>query len=71
MTLWLTSLTPNLNQRDTLTDLADVTSLHRRLMSLFPDSLGASARSAAGLLFRVETAANNVRILLQAASSPI
>ena len=70
MTLWLTSLTPNLDHRDTLTDLADVTRLHRRLMSLFPDSLGASARSAAGLLFRVETAANSVRVLLQSSIQP-
>ena len=70
MTLWLTSLTPNLDQRDTLADLADVTRLHRRLMSLFPDSLGASARSAAGLLFRVETAANSVRVLLQSSIQP-
>ena len=70
MTLWLTSLTPNLDHRDTLTDLADVTRLHRRLMSLFPDSLGASARSAAGLLFRVETAANSVRVLIQSSIQP-
>ena len=70
MTLWLTSLTPNLDQRDTLADLADVTRLHRRLMSLFPDSLGASARSAAGLLFRLETAANSVRVLLQSSIQP-
>ena len=70
MTLWLTSLTPNLDHRDTLTDLADVTRLHRRLMMLFPDSLGTSARSAAGLLFRVETAANSVRILLQSSIQP-
>ena len=70
MTLWLTSLTPNLDHRDTLADLADVTRLHRRLMSLFPDSLGASARSAAGLLFRVETAANSVRILIQSSIQP-
>ena len=39
-------------------------------MSLFPDNLGASARSAAGLLFRVETAANSVRVLLQSSIQP-
>ena len=70
MTLWLTSLTPHLDHRDTLADLADVTRLHRRLMSLFPNSLGTSARSAAGLLFRVEAAANSVRVLIQSSIQP-
>jgi CRISPR system Cascade subunit CasE len=70
MTLWLTRLIPNLDHRDALTDLADVTRLHRRLMILFPDSLGTSARSAAGLLFRVETAANSICILLQSSIQP-
>lgn len=70
MTLWLTRLTPNLDHRDTLADLADVTRLHRRLMSLFPDNLGTSARSTAGLLFRVETAAGSVRILIQSSIQP-
>jgi CRISPR system Cascade subunit CasE len=70
MTLWMTRLTPNLDHHDTLADLADVTRLHRRLMSFFPDSLGTPARSAAGLLFRVETAANSVRVLIQSSIQP-
>ena len=70
MTLWLTRLTPYLDHRDTLADLADITRLHRRLMSLFPDNLGTSARSATGLLFRVETAVGGVRILLQSGIQP-
>jgi CRISPR system Cascade subunit CasE len=70
MTLWLTRLIPNLDHRDTLTDLGEVTRLHRRVMILFPDGLGTSARSTAGLLFRVETSADSVRILIQSSIQP-
>jgi CRISPR system Cascade subunit CasE len=70
MTLWLTRITLNHNHRDTLNDLKDVTRLHHRLMSLFPDDLGTCARREAGLLFRIETSGNIRRILAQSSIQP-
>jgi CRISPR system Cascade subunit CasD len=70
MTLWLSRIILNLDHRDSLDDLKDVTQMHRRLMSMFPDGLGTCARRQVGLLFRVETSGDTRRILAQSSIQP-
>jgi CRISPR system Cascade subunit CasE len=63
-------LTPDLRRPDVLRDLADVTRLHNRVMSLFPDGLGDTPRRETGALFRVEAVNDAVRVLIQSALQP-
>ncbi|MET7524682.1 type I-E CRISPR-associated protein Cas6/Cse3/CasE [Streptomyces sp900116325] len=73
MTLWLTRIQPNLRHRDVRRDLASAVGMHHRLMMLFPDDLGPTARNHLGVLFRIEDAAGPTRspqILLQSHQRP-
>lgn len=46
------------------TDLADVASLHRTVMSMFPDGASKSARKEHGVLHRLDDDARNGRLVL-------
>jgi CRISPR system Cascade subunit CasE len=73
MTLWLTRIQPDLRHRDVRRDLASAVGMHHRLMMLFPDGLGATARTQLGVLFRTEDAtgpARDPRILVQSRERP-
>lgn len=73
MTLWLTRIQPDLRHRDVRRDLASAVGMHHRLMMLFPDGLGATARHNLGILFRTEDAAgpaHTSQILLQSQERP-
>ncbi|MFD3495888.1 type I-E CRISPR-associated protein Cas6/Cse3/CasE [Streptomyces sp. NPDC058690] len=73
MTLWLTRIQPNLRHRDVRRDLASAVGMHHRLMMLFPDDLGPTARNHLGVLFRIEDAAGPTggpQILLQSHQRP-
>lgn len=69
MTLWLTRIQPDLRHRDARRDLASAVGMHHRLMMLFPDDLGPTARNSIGVLFRIEDAANPY-IILQSRERP-
>lgn len=51
--------------RDAGHDIANAQNLHRRVLSLIPDQLGAETRQAAGLLFRLERTSNTHILLIQ------
>lgn len=73
MTLWLTRIQPDPRHRDARRDLASAVGMHHRLMMLFPDGLGPTARQSLGVLFRIEDAASHSRaphILLQSRHRP-
>jgi CRISPR system Cascade subunit CasE len=70
MNLWLTRLTLDPRHRAVHGDLRDTVRLHNRVMSMFPDGLGDSARLAAGVLFRVEHSPQGASIILQSAMAP-
>ncbi|WP_328982857.1 type I-E CRISPR-associated protein Cas6/Cse3/CasE [Streptomyces mirabilis] len=73
MTLWLTRIQPDLRHRDVRRDLASAVGMHHRLMMLFPDDLGPTARNTLGVLFRIEDTAGPARspqILLQSREHP-
>ncbi|MGW1803234.1 type I-E CRISPR-associated protein Cas6/Cse3/CasE [Streptomyces sp. NPDC001984] len=73
MTLWLTRIQPDLRHRDVRRDLASAVSMHHRLMMLFPDDLGPTARNTLGALFRIEDAADPTRspqVLVQSRERP-
>jgi CRISPR system Cascade subunit CasE len=73
VTLWLTRIVPDPRcadaRRDT-TGTGGAISLHRRLMSLFPDGIGDQARAQLGVLFRTEDTPTGTHILLQSAHEP-
>lgn len=46
-------------------DLKDVQSLHRRVLGLIPDQLGAATRQAAGVLYRLERHPSQHTLLIQ------
>ncbi|MFE4861513.1 type I-E CRISPR-associated protein Cas6/Cse3/CasE [Streptomyces sp. NPDC056670] len=56
----------NLHSRDVQRDLRDATQMHKTLMRLLPDGLGASPRQAGGLLFRVDQTDHATTVLVQA-----
>ncbi|MFE0463866.1 type I-E CRISPR-associated protein Cas6/Cse3/CasE [Kitasatospora sp. NPDC058965] len=56
----------NTASREVQRDLRDATQLHRTLMRLVPDDLGATPRHDTGLLYRVEQNARDTTILVQA-----
>lgn len=73
MTLWLTRIQPDLRHRDVRRDLASAVGMHHRLMMLFPDDIGPTARQHFGVLFRIEDSAGPGRtpqILLQSREQP-
>jgi CRISPR system Cascade subunit CasE len=71
--VYLSRLTPNLRSREGRRSLDDCMLMHRTLMSAFPDDLSSNgaARAEAGLLYRVESTADGVIVLLvQSGLSP-
>ncbi|MGR6998794.1 type I-E CRISPR-associated protein Cas6/Cse3/CasE [Yinghuangia aomiensis] len=68
--LWLTQIIPDPRHRNARRDIDSAVGLHHRVMSLFPDDLGSSARLAAGVLFRLDDTPDGYRILLQSALEP-
>ena len=70
MTLWLTRVSPSLDHPNATRDFSDVNRLHQRIMELFPSDLGPNPRTAAGVLFRVETRHNGLAVLLQSTLKP-
>jgi CRISPR system Cascade subunit CasE len=70
MSVWLARLALNTRHRAVRTDLADAVALHQRVMSLFPDGLGDSARQSAGILFRLDEGRDGPCLLVQASLPP-
>ncbi|MFK0172604.1 type I-E CRISPR-associated protein Cas6/Cse3/CasE [Streptomyces sp. NPDC090306] len=73
MTLWLTRLTPQPTSRQAQQELGGNTphgSLHRRVMSLFPDGVPEQARTHYGVLFRVEDTPRGSFLLVQSNQPP-
>ncbi|WP_405634302.1 type I-E CRISPR-associated protein Cas6/Cse3/CasE [Streptomyces sp. NBC_00056] len=72
MTLWLTRLTPSPTSSPARRELGtvSVTSMHRRVMSLFPDGIEEQARAHYGVLFRVEDTPRGTHLLLQSNQPP-
>ncbi|GAA5064794.1 type I-E CRISPR-associated protein Cas6/Cse3/CasE [Streptomyces similanensis] len=68
--LWLTRIVPHPASRDARRDLADTVALHKRLMSLFPDSIGPDPRAALGVLHRIDDAPTGPHVLLQSGHQP-
>ncbi|MFD7923502.1 type I-E CRISPR-associated protein Cas6/Cse3/CasE [Streptomyces sp. NPDC059740] len=56
----------NPHSRDVQRDLRDATEMHRTLMRMVPDGLGASPRSQAGLLYRLDETDTTSTLLVQA-----
>ncbi|OQR59299.1 type I-E CRISPR-associated protein Cas6/Cse3/CasE [Streptomyces maremycinicus] len=72
MTLWLTRLTPATTSPLARRELgaAGQTSLHRRVMSLFPDGVPDQARTHFGVLFRIEDTTRGSHLLIQSNQPP-
>ncbi|MFD6149936.1 type I-E CRISPR-associated protein Cas6/Cse3/CasE [Streptomyces sp. NPDC060243] len=73
MSLWLTRLAPGPASRTARKELAGLpgTSLHRRVMSLFPDDAqGGPARARYQVLYRVEDTARGSHLLIQSNHRP-
>lgn len=71
MSAWLTRIVLDGRHRAVRADLRDAHHMHRRLMSLFPDSLGTTARNDVGMLYRIEIApAGRVTVLAQSTLQP-
>ncbi|MQY15164.1 CRISPR-associated endoribonuclease Cse3 [Streptomyces sp. RB5] len=72
MTLWLTRLTPSPTSRLARRELgaAAGNSLHRRVMSLFPDDDAEQARARLGVLFRIEETHRGPHVLIQSNQPP-
>jgi CRISPR system Cascade subunit CasE len=70
MTIWLTSITMDRRHPAVRHDLRDAVDLHRRVMTLLPDGLGADARRQAGVLYRLETTRTGPRLLVQSLLEP-
>lgn len=72
MTLWLTRLTPSPTSRLAQRELGagGATSLHRRVMSLFPDGIEDQVRVHFGILFRIEDTPRGSHLLLQSNQPP-
>ncbi|SFE68085.1 CRISPR system Cascade subunit CasE [Actinopolyspora alba] len=69
-TAMLTQLRLNPRHPATGRELANVDGMHRRVMSLFPDSLGDNPRSEAGVLHRVEHNHAAAVVLIQSTLTP-
>jgi CRISPR system Cascade subunit CasE len=73
LTVWLTRIVPDPRSGDARRDTqgtAGAVSLHRRLMSLFPDDVGPDARARLGVLFRTEDTPAGTHVLLQSTHQP-
>ncbi|WP_030997674.1 type I-E CRISPR-associated protein Cas6/Cse3/CasE [Streptomyces sp. NRRL F-5630] len=72
MSLWLTRLAPGPASRIARDELAGLpgTSLHRRVMSLFPDDTQGPARARYQVLYRVEDTARGSHLLIQSNHRP-
>lgn len=73
MSVWLTRIIPDPRSRDARRDTEGTgaaVSLHRRLMSLFPENAGPDARARMGILFRTEDTPAGTHILLQSTLEP-
>ena len=57
------------NRSDVRRDLQDRDRLHKRLMSLYPDGLGANPRQAINLLYAVEPDTTNIVIQVRSETS--
>jgi CRISPR system Cascade subunit CasE len=68
----LARLCLNPRSREAMRDLRDAQALHQRLMDLYPDALssGEHARSALGVLHRIEREHSGTTILVQSALAP-
>ncbi|WP_019853869.1 type I-E CRISPR-associated protein Cas6/Cse3/CasE [Actinopolyspora mortivallis] len=69
-TAMLTQLRLNPRHPATGRELANVDRMHRRVMSLFPDSLGNNPRAEAGVLHRVEHSHAEAVVLIQSTLTP-
>ena len=67
MTLTLTKIVLSPRSRTVNLDLGDADAMHRRLMSLLPDSPSSTPRADAHLLYRVEETSYGVHLLVQSA----
>lgn len=70
MTLWLTRIRLNLRRADVRRDLADAVRMHRRVMSLVPDDLGATPRAEAKALYRIDRGSEWIDVLAQTGYPP-
>jgi CRISPR system Cascade subunit CasE len=71
MTMYLSRLTLNPRHRDTRRWLGDCHALHRAIMGAFPQAASEQARQELGILYRVEQARGEIRILVQSAVEPV
>lgn len=66
MNAWLTRIVLSPLSREVRSDLRSAEMLHKRVMSLLPDGIGASARASAGVLYRYdETQTTGPHLLVQ------
>ncbi|WP_181764132.1 type I-E CRISPR-associated protein Cas6/Cse3/CasE [Streptomyces albidus (ex Kaewkla and Franco 2022)] len=69
--LWVTQIRPDTrHSRDARRDVRSAVGLHHRVMSLFPDDLGPSARQQAGVLFRLDEGPDGHSVLVQSTVKP-
>ena len=68
MTLTLSKISLSPRSRTVNLDLGDAGAMHRRVMSLLPDSLSSTPRAEAHLLYRVEETSHGVHLLVQSGS---
>lgn len=64
-TSFLAQIHINPRSRQAHRDLADAHRMHQRVMSLFPDGVDATPRSAAAVLYRVEVNSRGTALLVQ------
>ncbi|MDN3355840.1 type I-E CRISPR-associated protein Cas6/Cse3/CasE [Actinomadura sp. DC4] len=70
MSVWLTRLVLDTRHRAVRADLRDAVNLHKRVMMLVPDDLGAHARARTGVLFRLEEGRSGLSLLIQSQCRP-
>ncbi len=68
--VWLTRIVPDPRSREARRDTGSAVGLHRRLMALFPDDAGPTARARFRILFRTEDTPTGAHILLQSTHPP-
>jgi CRISPR system Cascade subunit CasE len=70
MSVWLIRIGLDLRSKPARADISDVVGLHRRVMMLVPDGLGAEARRQAGVLFRFDHTRTGPALLVQTTQAP-
>lgn len=70
MTLWLARIRLDQRRPAVRNALRDVVELHRRVMSLFPNDLGDTARARAAVLFRLDHTPVGPQLLIQSQIQP-